>query len=151
MIQGLQLDIFDVLGEARPHDDFRDSLRSGSGFANGRVRICAAAELLDLPDFAGFLREEYGTGGHSFTFTDGARGMIDYNCAGYCLLKWYRDGDGLRREPPAQHTWRQVAETIRDLILRNEYANMGEREQLEQIRQAHGGTLPVPAPRLRYE
>ncbi len=55
-------------------------LHRGSGFAGGKIRIYAMYQQQgDAKARADFLKNEYGTGGHSYTFDDGSHGFVDYD------------------------------------------------------------------------
>ena len=67
-------------------DDISAAIRYGSGLEGGKYRIAKAAEG-PSDAFTGFLRKEYGTGGHFFRFPDGKRGYISHNYEGLHLHK----------------------------------------------------------------
>ncbi|HJA25322.1 MAG TPA: hypothetical protein H9795_04630, partial [Candidatus Fournierella merdigallinarum] len=63
--------------------DWRAALASGSGFENGKARIIAYyAENHSAKERTAFLKQEYGTGGRSWTFQDGSNGFLDYDASG---------------------------------------------------------------------
>ena len=69
--------------------DWRAALASGSGFENGKTRIAAYyAENHSAKERVAFLKQEYGTGGRSWTFQDGSNGFLDYNARGVKLRKY---------------------------------------------------------------
>ena len=81
--------------------DWRAALTSGSGFERGKQRIAAYyAENHTQKERVEFLKQEYGTGGCSWTFQDGSNGFLDYDARGVKLrsypkgqeqrLKWAR-------------------------------------------------------------
>ena len=55
-------------------------LLGGSGFANGKMRIQALYDTQpNAKERADYLKNEYGLGGRSWTFSDGTRGFVDYS------------------------------------------------------------------------
>ena len=61
-------------------------LQNGSGFANGKMRIQTLyASEHDPKKRADYLKEEYGLGGRSWTFSDGSRGFVDYSAKGMLI------------------------------------------------------------------
>ena len=137
-----QISFFDLLNEPKPPDRFRDVLKRGSGFAGGKVRIYAASKTVS--DFKRFLQEEYGVGGHSEDYRDGGRGFVDYNSRGIILREWKSDWQESK-------TWTEAERGIRELIAGGEYLTDKEWERVREIKEKHGGVLPAPAPRFRYE
>lgn len=148
MMDPRQLDIWDVLGEEIPGDDFRESLRRGSGYEGGRVRIYAA--IMTIPDrkkLIDFIRDEYGTGGHSFTYTDGNRGFIDYDPKGYRMKRWGHE------EEEQKYSWLQVTEAILDIARKNKFLTKAENETIGRLlaeSSAYNQPIPTPQPRMRY-
>ena len=63
-------------------DELDHALRSGSGFAQGKMRIMAFfSHDPSRDDALKFLKEEFGHGGKSHTLLDGSRGFFDYSPA----------------------------------------------------------------------
>lgn len=144
----MQLDIWDLLGEEIPNDDFRESLRRGSGYEGGRLRIYAAINLIpDRKQLAEFIRDEYGTGGHSYTFNDGSRGFIDYDPKSYRMMKWSQE------ESKKEYSWRQVADAVLEIARKNLYLNKNEHITFGRLlaeAQTYNRKIPMPTPRMHY-
>ena len=65
-------------------------LQSGSGFVNGKMRIQALYDTQPNPrERADYLKNEYGLGGRSWTFSDSTRGFVDYSGKGIVLVKLF--------------------------------------------------------------
>lgn len=137
-----QISVYDLLKEPEPQNRFVAVLKRGSGFAGGKVRIYAASKTVS--DFKRFLQEEYGIGGHSVDYRDGGTGFVDYNSRGLILREWKTDWQ-------EKKTWAEAEKEIRELIDRWEYLTDKEWATVGEIKRRHGGILPAPAPRLRYE
>ena len=95
--------------------DWRAALASGSGFENGKARIIAYyAENHSAKERTAFLKQEYGTGGRSWTFQDGSNGFLDYDASGV-KLRSYPNGQ-------EQHLkWPEVEKRIHVLIATGQY------------------------------
>ena len=86
--------------------DWRAALASGSGFENGKARIAAYyAGNHSAKERTAFLKQEYGTGGRSWTFQDGSNGLLDYDASGI-ELRSYPNGQEQRRK------WQEGAKRI---------------------------------------
>lgn len=87
-------------------------LGRGSGFQNGKLRIADyfAKEQPSDADFADFLRNEYGIGGHSGPDMP----SVDYDGKGIHIVS-------ADRKNSYQYTWTQAAKEIRKLIEQNAY------------------------------
>ena len=131
-----QISIFDLI---EPESRFSSECKHGSGFENGKVRIFLASGKLNIKEFAGFLREEYGTGGHSAHFPDGASGFTDYNSSGMIIREW-------KSKVCEKHNWTEVAREIKRLILAGKYLNSRDEEKIREIRRKNPD--PMPKPRL---
>ena len=95
--------------------DWRTALASGSGFANGKERIAAYyTEHHSAKERTAFLKQEYGTGGQSWTFQDGSNGFLDYDASGI-KLRSYPNGQEQRLK------WPEVEKRIHVLIATGQY------------------------------
>ena len=100
--------------------DWRAALASGSGFENGKARIIAYyAEHHSAKERTAFLKQEYGTGGRSWTFQDGSNGFLDYDASGI-KLRSYPNGQEQRLK------WPEVEKRIHVLIATGQYLDEAE-------------------------
>ena len=100
--------------------DWRAALASGSGFENGKARIIAYyAENHSAKERTAFLKQEYGTGGRSWTFQDGSNGFLDYDASGV-KLRSYPKGQEQRLK------WSEVEKRIHVLIATGQYRDEAE-------------------------
>ena len=100
--------------------DWRTALASGSGFANGKERIAAYyTEHHSAKERTAFLKQEYGTGGRSWTFQDGSNGFLDYDASGI-KLRSYPNGQEQRLK------WPEVEKRIHVLIATGQYWDEAE-------------------------
>ena len=103
--------------------DWRAALASGSGFENGKARIIAYyAENHSAKERTAFLKQEYGTGGRSWTFQDGSNGFLDYDASGV-KLRSYPKGQEQRLK------WPEVEKRIYVLIATGQYLDEREAEK----------------------
>ena len=103
--------------------DWRTALASGSGFANGKERIAAYyTEHHSTKERTVFLKQEYGTGGRSWTFQDGSNGFLDYDASGI-KLRSYPNGQEQRLK------WPEVEKRIHVLIATGQYLDEREAEK----------------------
>ena len=103
--------------------DWRAALTSGSGFANGKERIAAYyTEHHSAKERTAFLKQEYGTGGRSWTFQDGSNGFLDYDASGV-KLRSYPKGQEQRLK------WSEVEKRIHVLIATGQYLDEREAEK----------------------
>ena len=103
--------------------DWRSALASGSGFANGKERIAAYyTEHHSAKERTAFLKQEYGTGGRSWTFQDGSNGFLDYDASGI-KLRSYPNGQEQRLK------WPEVEKRIHVLIATGQYLDEREAEK----------------------
>ena len=104
--------------------DWRAALASGSGFANGKERIAAYyAEHHSAKERTAFLKQEYGTGGRSWTFQDGSNGFLDYDASGV-KLRSYPKGQEQRLK------WSEVEKRIHVLIATGQYLDEQKSEEI---------------------
>ena len=136
-----QISMFDLLN---PESRFTSECRKGSGFENGKIRIYCASLNMGLKELAEYLKEEYGTGGHSASFPDGGKGFTDYNGSGLKISEW-------KTNQTEKHSWLEVAREIKRLIGRNDYLTEKEWERLKEVSQLNGGPAPIPVPRMSIE
>ena len=100
--------------------DWRAALASGSGFEHGKERIAAYyAENHTQKERIEFLKQEYGTGGQSWTFQDGSSGFLDYDASGI-KLRSYPNGQEQRLK------WPEVEKRIHVLIATGQYLDEAE-------------------------
>ncbi len=100
--------------------DWRAALTSGSGFERGKQRIAAYyAENHTQKERVEFLKQEYGTGGCSWTFQDGSNGFLDYDARGV-KLRSYPNGQEQRLK------WPEVEKRIHVLIATGQYLDEAE-------------------------
>ena len=100
--------------------DWRTALASGSGFENGKERIAAYyTEHHSAKERTAFLKQEYGTGGQSWTFQDGSNGFLDYDASGV-KLRSYPKGQEQRLK------WSEVEKRIHVLIATGQYRDEAE-------------------------
>ena len=100
--------------------DWRAALASGSGFENGKERIAGYyADNHTQKERIEFLKQEYGTGGCSWTFQDGSSGFLDYDASGV-KLRSYPKGQEQRLK------WSEVEKRIHVLIATGQYRDEAE-------------------------
>ena len=136
-----QISMFEIL--EKEQDWFKaaliENLKRGSGFEGGKLRIFAAALILDKDRLADFLQNEYNVGGNSIE-----GGFQDYNFRGITIQRW---GDKQEKRFP----WSSVRDEVRKLVADGEYLTEKEWKRIQTIAANHGGELPRPTPRMRYE
>ena len=136
-----QISMFEML---QPENRFTHELKRGSGFEGGKVRIYCAAMNMNIKDFAVYLKDEYGVGGHSADFPDGGRGFTDYNSKGLTIREW-------KSRQEEKHSWQEVAREIKRLIVHNEYLTDKEWSRVQEVSKLNGWPLPMPKARIRIE
>lgn len=141
-MNGEQISIFEMLEPCESR--FTAEIKCGSGVENSRVRIFCASCHLDVPDLAKFLKEEYGYGGHTFTFPDGERGVADHTPNGIELRMF-----GEARSE--KHSYTEAAREVKRLILRGEYLRDEDQAKLQRVLEHTGGAIPLPVPRFGME
>ena len=103
--------------------DWRAALASGSGFENGKTRIAAYyAENHTRKERVAFLKQEYGTGGRSWTFQDGSSGFLDYDARGVKLREYAGNREQILK-------WPEVEKRIHVLIATGQYLDEPEAEK----------------------
>ena len=117
-------------------------LRDGSGFSNGKMRIQALyLSEHDPKRRADYLKEEYGMGGRSWTFSDGSRGFVDYSSKGMLIRCYEHDVERRLR-------WAEV-EKMLDLLFRGgQYLSETEEAEYARLQEDYAGIggLPLPSP-----
>ena len=136
-----QISMFEML---QPENRFTHELKRGSGFEGGKVRIYCAAMNMNIKDFAVYLKDEYGVGGHSADFPDGGCGFTDYNSKGLTIREW-------KSRQEEKYSWQEVAREIKRLIVHNEYLTDKEWSRVQVVSKLNGGPLPKPMARIRIE
>ncbi|MDO4648189.1 MAG: hypothetical protein Q4B26_06015, partial [Eubacteriales bacterium] len=125
-------------------DEIDKVLRRGSGFAGGKIRIYAMYQQQgDAKERADFLKNEYGTGGHSYTFDDGSHGFVDYDAKGFFIRSYGHDKE-------VRLKWPEVDKRLKNIVDRGEYLNEKELFQYQQIEADFAGDVPMPSPAHRF-
>ena len=111
------------------NDEINESLCGGSGFSGGKARIYVYWQSgHSAQDKANFLKNEYGTGGHSHALSGASGSGEDH------------DAKGIRYTKPGcdkvQLSWSQVATRIDDLVKQGRYFDKDALEQYQQEKQA---------------
>ena len=90
--------------------DAEQELLRGSLIQNGSLRIYALYQHNPtVKEAVDFLKEEYGIGGHSYTFWDGGDGFVDYDRKGIHFRR-YAD------QATALLPWKEADKLLRHLI-----------------------------------
>lgn len=106
-------------------------LQGGSGFENGRFRIIEQYEKhMGTKSNIAFLKHEYGIGGGTFTFTDGARGYTWHDGKGIGINK-----NGFSTSNPDMLlTWTNVEKQLKTLILAGKYLTPDEQKRYDRAK-----------------
>ena len=118
------------------------ALRGGSGFSGGKMRIQALYDTQpNAKERADYLKNEYGIGGRSWTFSDGSSGFVDYGGKGILIRRYGYDQE-------VRLHWNMVERKIGDLIRRDEYLNEAEKARYAELQERYeaAGGLPLPSP-----
>ncbi len=115
-------------------DEINADLASGSSFAGGKVRIYEYWQENHSPkEKAEFLKNEFGTGGHS------------HACSGATHSNQYHDAKGIRYSKDdcnnVQLSWVQVAQRIDSLIQKGHYLTPEEEADRQAIESAKADPL----------
>ena len=129
-----QISMFELLNPIESR--FTSECRKGSGFENGRVRIYCASRHLGTKELAGFLKVEYGIGGHTSDFPDGSRGSAMHNASGIEIREF-------RKPDVEKHNWNEVAKEIKRLIAMDDYLTAKEKIMVKQLEDHHHGPVPI--------
>ena len=127
-------------------DELDHALRSGSGFAQGKMRIMAFfSHDPSRDDALKFLKEEFGHGGKSHTLLDGSHGFFDYSPA---KLEISRNGYMQR----AAVKWPAAEKHIRAMVKADTYLTDGEKEEYRALQMLYApvGGIPIPHPRSSF-
>ena len=115
--------------------DAEQELLRGSLIQNGSLRIYALYQHNPtVKEAVDFLKEEYGIGGHSYTFWDGGDGFVDYDRKGIHFRR-YAD------QATALLPWKEADKLLRQLIHSERYL-----KELESQRDAAQAELGKPFP-----
>ena len=117
-------------------------LRGGSGFANGKMRIQALYDTQpNAKERADYLKNEYGLGGRSWTFSDGTRGFVDYSGKGILIRRYGYDQE-------VRLHWNLVEKKIEALIRNGSYLDEEEKARYAELSERYeaAGGLPLPSP-----
>jgi N12 class adenine-specific DNA methylase len=119
--------IEDTTGTVIDEPNIVKALTSGSGFAEGKMRIMHQfSHVTDGKTLADWLKHEYGIGGQSWTFLDGHSGWFDHNGKGLELRYGsYGDESSYWRHL----NWPEVATRLRYLIQTDKYFTEKNKEQ----------------------
>ena len=113
-------------------DELDAAISSGSNYEGGKKRIYdyfTVNPSHTQKDKADFLKDEFGTGGHSHALSGADSSMEDYDAKG---LR-FRKGDC----PEVTISWPNVAKRIETLIRMNRYLTPEEQAREAEIRDAH--------------
>ena len=102
----------------------------GSGFQGGKFRIQKFYEenTPDTKAFADFLKQEYGTGGHS---ADAPLSFVDHDSKG--LTFTLSDENGHISDEKFHFNWTETARMAAELIDKGEYLTEKEQEQYKAL------------------
>ncbi len=110
-------------------DEIAESLSGGSGMEGGKLRIYEYFSANHTPkELADFLKEEYGTGGHSHAVSGATHSGEDHSAKGLNLKK--------ENCAEIQLKWGDVAKRITDLIRKDRYLTPLEQEKYKAIHDA---------------
>ena len=123
--------------------DAEQELLRGSLIQNGSLRIYALYQHNPtVKEAVDFLKEEYGIGGHSYTFWDGGNGYVDYDSKGIHFRR-YAD------QATALLPWKEADKLLRQLIHSERYLSEEDTQkyaQLEEDFSGWPGGVPMPYP-----
>ena len=123
--------------------DAEQELLRGSLIQNGSLRIYALYQHNPtVKEAVDFLKEEYGIGGHSYTFWDGGNGYVDYDSKGIHFRR-YAD------QATALLPWKEADKLLRHLIHSERYLSEEDAQkyaQLEEDFSGWPGGIPKPYP-----
>ncbi len=104
-------------------EDIDDVLVRGNGFEHRKYRIYRQFQKReDKKSNIEFLKKEYGTGGGSYTYPDGLRGMVHYSAKGIAIEKY-----GSYAEPDLLLKWTEAEKRLRGLVRDGRYLNPEEK------------------------
>ena len=123
--------------------DAEQELLRGSLIQDGSLRIYALYQHNPtVKEAVDFLKEEYGIGGHSYTFWDGGDGFVDYDRKGIHFRR-YAD------QATALLPWKEADKLLRHLIHSERYLSEEDAQkyaQLEEDFSGWPGGVPMPYP-----
>ena len=123
--------------------DAEQELLRGSLIQNGSLRIYALYQHNPtVKEAVDFLKEEYGIGGHSYTFWDGGNGFVDYDSKGIHFRR-YAD------QATALLPWKEADKLLRHLIHCERYLSEEDAQKyakLEEDFSGWPGGVPMPYP-----
>ena len=109
-------------------NEFDNILRRGSLAGGSAQRIYKEVSSgASLPELVQFLKKEYGTGGLSYTFSDGKTGFVDFSAKGISVWE--------DPEEKAVFSWNTVAKRLRNLIAEEKYFIPKTEEQKIDIKE----------------
>ena len=123
-------------------DEVTRVLQNGSGFANGKMRIQTLyASEHDPKKRADYLKDEYGLGGRSWTFSDGSRGFVDYSSKGMLIRSYEHDAERRLR-------WPEVEKMLDALFRDGRYLSEQEQAEYDRLQEDYAGFggIPLPSP-----
>ena len=127
--------------------DAEQELLRGSLIQNGSLRIYALYQHNPtVKEAVDFLKEEYGIGGHSYTFWDGGDGFVDYDRKGIHFRR-YAD------QATALLPWKEADKLLRQLIHSERYLSEEDAQkyaQLEEDFSGWPGGVPMPYPCVAF-
>ena len=127
--------------------DAEQELLRGSLIQNGSLRIYALYQHNPtVKEAVDFLKEEYGIGGHSYTFWEGGNGYVDYDSKGIHFRR-YAD------QATALLPWKEVDKLLRHLIHSERYLSEEDAQkyaQLEADFSGWPGGVPKPHPCVAF-
>ena len=123
--------------------DAEQELLRGSLIQNGSLRIYALYQHNPtVQEAVDFLKEEYGLGGHSYTFWDGGNGFVDYDRKGIHFRRYANQATALL-------PWKEADKLLRHLIHSERYLSEEDAQkyaQLEEDFSGWPGGVPMPYP-----
>ena len=123
-------------------DEVNRVLQNGSGFANGKMRIQTLyASEHDPKKRADYLKDEYGLGGRSWTFSDGSRGFVDYSAKGMLIRNYEHDVERRLR-------WPEVEKMLDVLFRDSRYLSEQDQAEYDRLQEDYAGFggIPLPSP-----
>lgn len=118
------------VGDVNTISALHDEIMRGSGFQGGKFRIQKFYEdnTPDTKAFADFLKQEYGTGGHS---ADAPLSFVDHDSKG--LTFTLSDENGHMSDEKFHFNWTETARMAAELIDKGEYLTEKEQEQYKAM------------------
>lgn len=137
-MEWIQLSIDDFMGTSISEGEqmLKAALRRGSGYENSEMRIYAASKMMSSEEFRRFLREEFGTGGHSMGEYGG---FCDYDHRGITIRDW-------KNNTEYKFNWDKVQVQYRKMISMMEFPREEVRSIVDSVK-----LVREPRPRLHYE